>query len=158
MTSDLRALYQEVILDHGRSPRNLRRPADANHQAHGHNPLCGDTVTVYLTVADGVVKDVGFEGHGCAISMASTSLMTEVLKGKTLDEAKALFERFHALVAGTVGEDAGPGEGVDTDDFERLAVLSGVRAYPMRVKCATLCWHTMTAAMKGDAGAVATTE
>ncbi len=148
MSSELRALYQEVILDHGKSPRNLGRLDHATHHAHGHNPLCGDTVTVYLDVADGKVKDVSFEGHGCAISMASTSLMTEILKGRPVEEAHALFRRFHDMLTGS--EDS-QGEEVDPDALERLMVLTGVREFPMRVKCATLAWHTMEAAMKGEA-------
>jgi nitrogen fixation NifU-like protein len=147
MSSELRDLYQEVILDHGRSPRNMRVPEGANHHAHGHNPLCGDTVTVHLKLDGDKVADVGFEGQGCAISMASTSLMTEILKGKTVDEAHALFHRFHDLITGSHD---GDGETVNEDDFERLMVLSGVAEYPMRVKCATLCWHTMEAAVKGE--------
>ncbi len=146
MSDELRELYQEVILDHGREPRNFGKPEAANHHAHGHNPLCGDKVTVYLEVADGLVKDVGFEGSGCAISMASTSLMTETLKGRSVEEAHMLFRHFHDLLTGS--ED-GAGEEVDEDAFERLTVLSGVREFPMRVKCATLCWHTMEAAVKG---------
>ncbi|MBL6947013.1 MAG: SUF system NifU family Fe-S cluster assembly protein [Rhodospirillales bacterium] len=148
MSSELRELYQEVILDHGRTPRNFGKPNAANHHAHGHNPLCGDKVTVYLEVDGGLVKDVGFEGSGCAISMASTSLMTETLKGRSVEEAHTFFRRFHDLMTGS--ED-GAGEEVDEDAFERLMVLSGVREFPMRVKCATLCWHTMEAAVKGEA-------
>ncbi len=145
--SELRELYQEVILDHGRSPRNFARPADANRDCDGFNPLCGDKVHVYLTVRDGVVEDVGFEGTGCAISMASASMMTEILKGKTEAQVKTLFERFHDLVMGSAEiSDAD----LDDPDLERLAVLVGVREFPMRVKCATLAWHTMTAALDGS--------
>lgn len=147
MSSELRELYQEVILDHGRTPRNMHVPDGANHHASGHNPLCGDTVTIHLKVNGDRVEDIGFEGQGCAISMASTSLMTEILKGKTVAEAHALFHRFHDLITGS---DDSAGEQVDEDAFERLMVLSGVSEYPMRVKCATLCWHAMEAAMKGD--------
>ena len=154
MSSELRELYQEVILDHGRTPRNFGRPDGANHHAHGHNPLCGDKVTVHLKLKDGVVEDVGFEGSGCAISMASTSLMTEVLKGKTVAEAHALFHRFHDLITGS--HDSRADETVDADDFERLTVLSGVSEYPMRVKCATLGWHTLEAAIQGEADKVST--
>jgi nitrogen fixation NifU-like protein len=153
MMSELRELYQEVILDHGRSPRNFARPADANRECDGFNPLCGDKVHVYLTMADGVVEDVGFQGAGCAISMASASMMTETLKGKTEAQARALFERFHDLVTGST-------EVTDADlndpDLERLVVLSGVREFPMRVKCATLAWHTMTAALDGSKQEVVT--
>ena len=147
--SDLRELYQEVILDHGRNPRNCRRPDGCNRKCHGYNPLCGDKVTIYLKVEDGVVEDVGFEGSGCAISMASASLMTEILKGKTVEEAQILFGSFRELVMGEDETAEGSGEPVDLD---KLVVLSGVREFPMRVKCATLAWHTMTAAMnEGEA-------
>ena len=150
MTFELRELYQEVILDHGRAPRNFGKPDRVSHEAHGNNPLCGDKVTIYLQVDDGVVKDIGFEGQGCAISTASTSMMTEVLKGKTLDEAHALFHRFHSLVTGCDESAGGENDpNLDCEALERLSVLSGVREFPMRVKCATLCWHTMEAAVKG---------
>jgi nitrogen fixation NifU-like protein len=140
--SELRELYQEVILDHSRQPRNFRRPPDANREARGDNPLCGDKVTVFLTLADGRVTDVGFEGRGCAISVASASLMTEVVKGKTEAEARALFERFHDEMTGrSMCHGAAAGE------LDKLTVLSGVREYPMRVKCATLSWHTLMAAL-----------
>ncbi|HTO85050.1 MAG TPA: SUF system NifU family Fe-S cluster assembly protein [Methylomirabilota bacterium] len=140
--SDLRELYQEVILDHSRQPRNFRRPAGANREARGDNPLCGDKVTVFLTIEDGRVKDVGFEGRGCAISMASASLMTEVLKGKTEAEARTLFERFHDEMTGKSAC-----HGAAAGELDKLTVLSGVREYPMRVKCATLSWHTLMAAL-----------
>jgi nitrogen fixation NifU-like protein len=141
--SDLRDLYQEVILDHSKKPRNFGKPAHANHTAHGHNPLCGDRVTIYLDLGeDGRVKEVTFEGSGCAISMASASIMTEMLKGKTVDEAKTLFEKFHGVVT---GEDENL-SGADGVDLDRLEALSGVREFPMRVKCATLAWHTFIAA------------
>lgn len=154
MSSELRELYQEVILDHGRTPRNFGAPSGANHHANGHNPLCGDRVTVHLKLKDDKVEDVGFEGSGCAISMASTSLMTEVLKGKTVAEAHALFHRFHDLLTGS--NDSEGDAAVDADDFERLMVLAGVREYPMRVKCATLGWHTMEAAIGNEADKVST--
>ncbi|MEQ8371432.1 MAG: SUF system NifU family Fe-S cluster assembly protein [Alphaproteobacteria bacterium] len=144
MSDDLRELYQEVILDHGRHPRNFARPADANREAHGNNPLCGDTLTVWLSFRDGVVADVGFEGRGCAISVASASLMTEILKGKSEAQAEALFERFRAMVSGDSVDD-----GEDSAEADRLRVLAGVRDYPMRIKCATLAWHTMNAALHG---------
>lgn len=150
MLDELRDLYQEVILDHGRNPRNLRRPEDANHHARGYNPLCGDNVIVHLTVDPaGVIRDVAFEGKGCAISIASASLMTEILKGKSEDEARALFGHFHDMCTGAEPEQA-EGNDVDSDAMDRLQVLSGVREFPMRVKCATLAWHTMSAAMKGE--------
>lgn len=140
--SDLRELYQEVILDHSRQPRNFRKPGDANCAARGDNPLCGDKVTVFLTLRDGRVADIGFEGRGCAISMASASLMTEVIKGKTEAEVRALFERFHdEMIGKSLCHGAAAGE------LDKLTVLSGVREYPMRVKCATLSWHTLVAAL-----------
>jgi nitrogen fixation protein NifU and related proteins len=153
---DSRELYQDIILDHGRKPRNFHAMAHPSHFAHGHNPLCGDRVTVYLEVENGRVKDVSFEGRGCAISTASASLMTEVLKGKTLEEADELFKAFHAEVTG-VEVPKMP----DTlqDDFDRLAPLEGVKAYPARVKCATLAWHAFEAALKsGAVGATVKTE
>jgi len=147
MSDDLRELYQEVILDHGKHPRNFRHPADANCQAHGYNPLCGDQLTVYLKRdTDGVIRDAAFEGRGCAISTASASMMTEVLRGKSEAEVKALFDAFHRLC--TVGED-GDLPAALAEDAEKLHVLAGVRQFPMRVKCATLAWHTMNAALHG---------
>ena len=144
---DLRDLYQEVILDHGKHPRNKRHPADANREAHGHNPLCGDQLTIYLTLDDRrTIRDVAFEGRGCAISTASASLMSEMLMGKTESQAKALFDAFHALVTGE-GDATLPPE--LEDEADRMQVLAGVRQFPMRVKCATLAWHTMNAALAG---------
>ena len=144
MIDELRELYQEVILDHGKHPRNFRRPEDANHQAKGNNPLCGDQLTVFLRVDDaGIIRDVAFQGRGCAISTASASLMTEVLRGKTEAEAHRLFTAFrHAMVDGEM-----PAVDGLEDEAERLGVLAGVRQYPVRVKCATLAWHTMEAAL-----------
>ncbi len=146
--SDLRDLYQEVILDHSKKPRNFGPLDAANHEAKGHNPLCGDRVTVFLQVGDnGLVNDAHFQGSGCAISMASASLMTELVKGKTEAEAKALFGKFHAIVTGE-DEPAGPGsDSVSADDMDRLEPLTGVKEFPMRVKCATLPWHTFVAAI-----------
>ena len=155
MFDELRELYQEVILDHGRNPRNHRHPADANRQAHGNNPICGDTLMVYLAVADdGVIRDAAFEGNGCAISIASASMMTDMLKGKTEAQARVLFENFHDMCTNDDFDLDALDDGAD--DLDRLQVLSGVRQFPMRVKCATLAWHTMTAAMTG--GDEATTE
>ena len=154
--SELRDLYQEVILDHNRQPRNFRTPADANRQARGDNPLCGDKVTIYLTLEGGIVKDVAFQGRGCAISMASASLMTEMVKGKTEAEARALFKRFHELVTSSGHHDH---DEEDDADLDKLTVLAGVREYPMRVKCATLSWHTLNAALaSGDAAPAVSTE
>ncbi|MBN8442279.1 MAG: SUF system NifU family Fe-S cluster assembly protein [Thauera sp.] len=137
---DLRELYQEVIFDHNRQPRNFHPMADADHIADGHNPLCGDQLTVYLKVADGVVQDVSFVGHGCAISTASASLMTEAVKGRPVDEVEALFRDFHALLTDVAPEGR---------DFGKLEVLAGVREFPARVKCATLAWHTLHNALAG---------
>lgn len=150
MEDVLRDLYQEVILDHGKHPRNLRHPAGANRQARGYNPLCGDQVTIYLeTDRDGRIADVAFEGKGCAISIASASMMTEVLRGKTEAEARRLFEDFHRLCT-EEGFSLEQAAAEDRDALERLQVLSGVRAFPARVKCATLAWHAMTSALNGD--------
>lgn len=147
--SDLRELYQQVILDHNKSPRNFRKVADANRDAEGFNPLCGDHLHVYLRVEGDLIQDVAFEGAGCAISKASASLMTSVLKGRTTMEARELFGRFQAMVTGPV-------DGVpDTEGLGKLEVFAGVREFPARVKCATLAWHTLQAAIKGG-GAVST--
>jgi len=141
---DLRALYEEVILDHNRNPRNYpKRPEGTNHTAEGHNPLCGDRVAVHLRVENGVIQDLGFEGDGCAISTASASLMTEALKGKSEADAKVLFDRIHDALM----EDGATSSEV-SESLGKLAVLLGVKAYPMRVKCATLPWHTLQAALK----------
>jgi len=137
--NDLRDLYQEVILDHNRRPRNFGPLPTANRRAEGHNPLCGDRVTVYLDLAGGRLQDVAFQGSGCAISTASASLMTEALKGLTLEEARGLFKGFHDLVT------LGAAEG--SPELGKLAVFTGVREYPMRVKCATLAWHALMAAL-----------
>ncbi|MGH8472491.1 MAG: Fe-S cluster assembly sulfur transfer protein SufU [Gammaproteobacteria bacterium] len=136
---DLKTLYQEVIIDHNRHPRNCHRLADADRVADGFNPLCGDRLTVYIKLRDGVIADAAFEGEGCAISVASASLMTEYLKGKTEAEAQAIFDRFRALVMGDEDADTG---------LDKLVVLAGVKEFPARVKCATLAWHTLTAALK----------
>ena len=145
---DLKDLYQDLIIDHNRRPRNFRRLADADHQAEGFNPLCGDKLTLYLRMQGDRIEDVTFEGSGCAISVASASLMTETLKGKTEADARALFERMHALLTG-----AGD---ADPEALGKLAALAGVRAYPTRVKCATLCWHTLNAALDEDTAPVST--
>ncbi len=142
---DLRALYEEVILDHNRNPRNYpKKPDGCNCSAHGHNPLCGDEVQVHVRLQDGVIQDIGFEGQGCAISTASASLMTEALKGKSEAEVAALFEAFHKLLT-----DQGCDESDEAADrLGKLTVLGGVKEYPMRVKCATLAWHTLQAALE----------
>ena len=146
MSDDLRDLYQDLILDHGKRPRNFRVPDGANHEAMGHNPLCGDRLIVYVTVgADGVIADAAFQGSGCAISVASASMMTEMLKGKTLAAAHTLFDFMHKACTGETGAEA-----VAEDDADRIEALAGVRNYPMRVKCATLAWHTMESALKNE--------
>ncbi len=142
--SDLRELYQEVILDHTRRPRNFGKLDAASAKADGFNPLCGDRVTVYLALEGERVRDVRFEGSGCSISTASASLMTEALRGKTRAEAQALFERFHDLLT---APDVPPE--ADAPALGKLAVMSGVREFPLRVKCATLAWHTLRAALDG---------
>ena len=150
--NDLRDLYQEVIFDHNRHPRNFGKLDQANRSADGYNPVCGDHVTLYLTVRDDVIEEVHFDGQGCAISTASASIMTETLKGKSLDEAEACFRHFQALVTGADAPvEAGCPEGAG-----KLAVLGGVREFPMRVKCATLPWHTFRAAVRQDNQAVTT--
>ena len=149
--SDLRELYQEVILDHSRKPRNFRVLQHARC-ANGHNPLCGDRVSIFLDMEGGVIREVSFQGNGCAISTASASMMTEALKGKTVEEAQRLFGLFHELV--TTGADAHEAE----DALGKLAVFEGVREFPVRVKCATLPWHTFRAAVEGVAGEPVRTE
>ena len=140
MDGNLRELYQEVIFDHNRKPRNFHDMPEADHQADGHNPLCGDQLTVFLRIEDGKIADVSFVGHGCAISTASASLMTEAVKGKSVEEVEALFRDFHAMLTDTPPD----------RDFGKLAVLGGVREFPARVKCATLAWHTLHNALIGD--------
>lgn len=147
---ELRELYQEVILEHSKAPRNYRSLDGANHKAEGYNPLCGDRFTVYLDMDGDEIQDIGFQGSGCAISKASASMMTQSLKGKTKEEAKHLFQQFHELVT---GKDSGESKGAD---LGKLAVFSGVSEFPMRVKCATLAWHTLQAALDGKAEAVST--
>ncbi len=148
---DLRDLYQQVIVDHNKHPRNFGRLEPCDCEAEGHNPLCGDKLHVYLKLNDeGVIEDVRFEGEGCAISVASASLMTEAIKGLTPQQARELFEAFQAMV--TADLDAEP----DDERLGKLAVLAGVREFPSRIKCAVLCWHTMKAALEG--GGVARTE
>jgi nitrogen fixation protein NifU and related proteins len=150
---DLRELYQDIILDHGRRPRNFRAIAHPTRKAQGHNPLCGDRITVYLDLDGERIADLSFEGRGCAISTAAASLMTEVLKGKTVAEAKELFAHFRARVTGEVGS---PLAEPLVEEMDRLEPLTGVKAYPARVKCATLSWHALEAALAGDAATVKT--
>ena len=146
--SDLRGLYQDVILDHSKRPRNFRVIEEPRRQAEGYNPLCGDKVTIYLKLKDDRVLDASFQGSGCAISTASASILTEALKGKTAPQAESLFERFHDLVTGK-------GNGNDPQ-LGKLAVFSGVSEFPARVKCATLAWHTMRSALSKSGGVVST--
>ncbi|MDX2426645.1 MAG: SUF system NifU family Fe-S cluster assembly protein [Cycloclasticus sp.] len=140
MLDDLRDLYQEVIFDHNRNPRNFRKMDDADRQIDGFNPLCGDRLTLFLKIDDGKITDASFQGQGCAISTASASLMTDIIKGQTEEEAQKLFELFHSMATG---------EHVEMDQLGKLAVLAGVCEYPARVKCATLPWHTLDALLKG---------
>ncbi len=142
MSSELRELYQEVILDHNKRPRNFHRMEEANRHAEGYNPLCGDHLTVYLHLEGDRIVQLSFEGNGCAISKASASLMTEGLKGKTLEEAQSLFKKFHKMVTGSPGSPADP-------DLGKLAVFAGVCEFPSRVKCASLAWHTLNSALEG---------
>jgi len=154
--SDLRDLYQEVILDHSRRPRNFGALDEANRAARGDNPLCGDNLVLAARVRDGRLEDVSFEGAGCAISVASASLMTEAVKGKSVEEAEALYHAFHHLLT-----DEAPAGDADADaDLGKLEVFSGVREFPIRVKCATLAWHTLHAALErdGDGEAEVSTE
>ncbi|MEE9521637.1 MAG: SUF system NifU family Fe-S cluster assembly protein [candidate division NC10 bacterium] len=148
--SDLRELYQQVILDHSKKPRNFQKLEGSNREAEGHNPLCGDHITVYVQFQDDVIRNIGFQGLGCAISKASASMMTDSVKGKTKDDAQVLFEKFHHLVTGE-GNKAG-----DPDDLGKLTVFSGVSEFPIRVKCATLAWHTLRAALEGKEETVST--
>jgi len=150
MDQELKELYQQVILDHNKSPRNFRVMENATQHAEGYNPLCGDHVDVYLLIDDGIIKDVSFKGEGCAISKASASLMTSILKGKTKKEAEKLFGKFHDLVTGKLGDNP------SIDDLGKLAVFAGVQEFPARVKCASLAWHTMINAMKGEQEKVTT--
>jgi nitrogen fixation NifU-like protein len=147
---DLRELYQETILDHSKRPRNFREIPDATATAVGHNPLCGDRVTVYVRLEEGRIADIGFQGSGCAISKASASLMTDAVKGRTTEEAHTLFGRFHAMVTRP------PGAATDAKGLGKLAVLAGVAEFPVRVKCASLSWHTLQAALERKAEPVTT--
>lgn len=151
--SDVRELYQSTILDHNRKPRNFRRIEPCARRADGVNPLCGDRVAVFVDVEGDRVRDVAFQGSGCAISTASASMMTESVKGRSVEEANALFERFHHVVTGEIG--AEPSD-EDMDELGKLVVFAGVREFPARVKCATLCWHALHAALAGEAEPVST--
>jgi len=146
--SDLRELYQDVILEHSKAPRNYGELPKANHKAEGYNPLCGDHFTLYVTVEDDSIRDIRFQGSGCAISKASASMMTQSVKGKTKQEAEQLFQRFHQLVTGHGNSNQG--------ELGKLAAFSGVSEFPVRVKCATLAWHTLQAALEGKQETIST--
>jgi nitrogen fixation protein NifU and related proteins len=148
--SDLRDLYQDVILEHSKTPRNYRELPAANHKAEGFNPLCGDRFTVYVTLDGDAIRDVSFQGSGCAISKASASMMTQSVKGKTTAEAEKIFERFHEMVTGRAPANQ------DESELGKLTVFSGVSEFPVRVKCATLAWHTLHAALEGTQDSVST--
>ena len=149
MFDELSDLYQQVILDHCKQPRNFHELSGATRSAQGHNPLCGDRVTIYVQVEDGVIRDVGFEGSGCAISTASASLMTGAIVGRTVTEAKQIFHDFHEMVVD-------PAAPADTARLGKLAVFVGVRGFPARVKCANLAWHTLHAALTTDGESIST--
>jgi nitrogen fixation NifU-like protein len=151
MSSELRDLYQEVVIDHSKHPRNFRKLEGATRTAEGFNPLCGDQLTIYVKLADGIIEDIAFQGAGCAISKASASLMTTALKGKKQEEALAFFGRVHAMLT------EGPNGKVKPEEMGKLAVLSGVWEFPVRVKCATLAWHTLRNALEAT-GTQASTE
>ena len=146
---DLKDLYQEVIVDHNRSPRNFGKLENPDRTLEGFNPLCGDRLTLYLKLDDNQINDISFDGSGCAISVASASLMTDAMKGKTAEEAEDIFNNFHDLVTSDAVD-------VDMEKLGKLAALVGVREYPTRVKCATLCWHTLHSALEGEDTAVST--
>ena len=148
--ADLRDLYQDVILEHSKAPRNFREMAGANHKAEGFNPLCGDHFTVYLDLEGDSIRDISFQGSGCAISKASASMMTQSLKGKTKADAEKLFGGFHDMVTGHEPSNGAPVE------LGKLTVFSGVSEFPVRVKCATLAWHTLQAALEGKQDAIST--
>jgi nitrogen fixation NifU-like protein len=150
MDNELRELYQQVILDHNKSPRNFRKMEHPDHHAEGYNPLCGDKIDVYLHVENGVVKDISFQGSGCAISKASASLMSAFVKGKSIEEAEEIFKRFHDLITGKLSEDE------NIEDLGKLAVFAGVKEFPARVKCASLAWHTMISALSKNDETVST--
>ncbi|MGA8765833.1 MAG: SUF system NifU family Fe-S cluster assembly protein [Candidatus Acidiferrales bacterium] len=148
--SDLRDLYQDVILEHSKAPRNYRELPAANHKAEGFNPLCGDRFTVYVALEGDAIRDISFQGSGCAISKASASMMTQIVKGKTMAEAEKIFGRFHEMVTGHAPA------GGNESELGKLTVFSGVSEFPVRVKCATLAWHTLHAALEGKQDPVST--
>ena len=142
--SELSELYQQVILDHNKKPRNFRKLEQANHSAEGYNPLCGDHLTIYVDLEDNSVKEIAFEGSGCAISKAAASMMTQAVKGKSKEEARALFDEFHSMVTGELDEET------QENNLGNLRIFAGVREFPVRVKCATLPWHTLHAALNNE--------
>ena len=142
--SELSELYQQVILDHNKKPRNFRKLETANHSAEGYNPLCGDQLTVYLDLENGAVKEIAFEGSGCAISKAAASMMTQAVKGKSREQAEELFTEFHSMVTGELDEET------EKNSLGNLKIFAGVREFPVRVKCATLPWHTLQAALNNE--------
>jgi nitrogen fixation NifU-like protein len=152
MKEDLRELYQQVILDHNKSPRNFKKIEEHNHFAEGYNPLCGDKIDVYVLIEYGIIKDISFQGSGCAISKASASLMSSLVKGKPVVEAEKLFEKFHDLITGKLDEEN------SLEELGKLAVFAGVKDFPARVKCASLAWHTMQSAIKSESSSVSTEE
>jgi nitrogen fixation NifU-like protein len=152
MDAELRELYQQVILDHNKSPRNFKKLENANHTAEGYNPLCGDKINIYMEVENGIVKDLSFLGSGCAISKASASLMSTIIKGKTKEEAEKIFEKFHDLVTGNLTDEE------EIEELGKLAVFAGVKDFPVRVKCASLAWHTMISALNKEEKIVSTEE
>ena len=150
MNQELKELYQQVILDHNKSPRNFKKLETANHTAEGYNPLCGDKIDVYMETENGMIKDISFLGSGCAISKASASLMSSFVKGKSIEEARMIFNKFHELITGKLSEDN------DLEALGKLQVFAGIREFPVRVKCASLAWHTMLAALKEDKKTITT--
>jgi len=147
--SGLSDLYQEILLEHNSKPRNFRKVEEANQTSEGYNPLCGDQITLYLKVVDGVIDDVGFQGSGCAISRASASMMTQSIKGQSVERAQEIFDAFHHMITE-------PGSELDYDTLGDLETLSGINEYPTRIKCAVLAWHTMKAALSGESNEVST--
>ena len=147
--SGLSDLYQEILLEHNSKPRNFRMVEEANQTSEGYNPLCGDQITLYLKVVDGVIDDVGFQGSGCAISRASASMMTQSIKGQSVERAQEIFDAFHHMITE-------PGSELDYDTLGDLETLSGINEYPTRIKCAVLAWHTMKAALSGESNEVST--
>ena len=147
--SGLSDLYQEILLEHNSKPRNFRKVEEANQTSEGYNPLCGDQITLYLKVVDGVIDDVGFQGSGCAISRASASMMTQSIKGQSVERAQEIFDAFHHMITE-------PGSELDYDTLGDLETLSGINEYPTRIKCAVLAWHTMKAALAGESNEITT--